>query len=266
MIPAASVPNGVSYGERAQEQDDCLFFTKKNSKTFAALVDEFTEGAWPLSDTAQILSVSSYSDEGRDCPECYPKVGKTAIATSPSVRTAEDSSSPPTTSSCDVTRECPSGSSTETCVDSSPVAYKDGTATDACLELGVPFPNGALVHSSIRKLTNSTYLRRMHLSMNDAAALFPETKKTMEDVFVTGTSPGHFKAGISISLHDGNGRRWPVVLECLRTAGQRHVRFNKGWAEMCRATGLSIGKCVRLARWDQGSSSSLDALVTVSVM
>jgi len=126
-----------------------------------------------------------------------------------------------------------------------------------------------LSYSSVRKLSSTTYLRRIHLSRDDAAAFFPESKETMEFIFATDmtrcVSPEQFKVELSVSLQDGQGRRWPVVLECLRSAGQRHVRLNKGWAEVCRATGLSVGKSIRLARLEQASSSS-DAHVTVSLV
>jgi len=109
----------------------------------------------------------------------------------------------------------------------------------------------------------------MHLSRNDATALYPECKETVEFIFATDTtrcvSPEQFKVQISVSLHDGEGRRWPVVLECLRSAGQRHVRLNKGWSEMCRANAIYVGKRIRLARWEQTSSSS-DAIVTVTIV
>ena len=61
-------------------------------------------------------------------------------------------------------------------------------------------------------------------------------------------------------------RCWPVLLECVRTAGQRHVYFNKGWAELCSANGLFIGKSAQLARWKEGVSPSHVALVTLSIV
>jgi hypothetical protein len=86
----------------------------------------------------------------------------------------------------------------------------------------------------------------MHLSRDDAVALFPEIEKTMESAFATdvqrNVSPGHFKAGVDVSLQDGRGRHWPILLEFVRTAGQRHVRLNKGWVQMCSANGFPVGK------------------------
>jgi len=162
--------------------------------------------------------------------------------------------------------------SPETRINSSLDSDGDITGLNA---LGTPnaafVGNGIPAHSSVRTLTSVTYLRRMHLGRDDAGVLFPDLKKMMEFVFITKMkrriSPGKFKIGISVSLQDSNGRRWPVLLECLRTAGQRHVRLSKGWAEVCRANGFLVGKRIRLARRKQeSSSSSSDALVTVSVV
>lgn len=125
--------------------------------------------------------------------------------------------------------------------------------------------NAFLSYSPVRKLSSTSCLRRMHLSRSDAAAFFPEGKETIEFIFATDTrrcvTPELFKFELAVSLQDGQGRRWPVVLECLRSAGQRHVRLNKEWAEVCRATGLSVGTSIPLVRLEQASSSR-DALVT----
>lgn len=131
--------------------------------------------------------------------------------------------------------------------------------------------SGVVSYSAVLRLTNTTYLRRIHLSRKDAVGLFPEVQRNMQSVFTKETKPrallNNFKLGTSITIQDVKGRRWPVVLECLRTAGQRHIRFNNGWAEMCSTNGLSVGKCVRLDRWEQTSSSSpQETLVTLSIM
>jgi hypothetical protein len=109
----------------------------------------------------------------------------------------------------------------------------------------------------------------MNLSRDDTTGLFPEFESILNSVFMKSMSRREYlpptKKGACVYIHDAEGRRWPVALECLRTAGQRHVRFNKGWAEMCSANGVSLGKCFRLARWRQGSSSSHSAIVTFSI-
>lgn len=114
--------------------------------------------------------------------------------------------------------------------------------------------------SSARKLTNATYLRRMHMSREDAEGLFPEVKPCVDFLYRTKMtrreSSASFNTGTCVYIHDMKGRRWAVVLECLRTAGQRHVRLNKGWAEVCSSNGLSIGWSIRLARWKEGLSPS----------
>ena len=287
MTYAASGSHGASRGHGAQEQHGSLLCTKGNTETFAAFFVEFSDGSCPLPDAGEMRSILSYSDEDHECPESYSKVYDTAAATSPGVdatlpsvdtaaatsprvvTTAYASPSPPTANGCDITKERPCGSSTETFVDSSSFAEKPGTAVDASRALEEIFFSAIIMHSSVRKITNSTYLRRMHLSRDDAAGLFPEFESILNFIFTRSMSRRGYsppiKKGTYVYIHDVEGRRWPIVLECLRTAGQRHVRFNKGWAEMCSANGVSIGKCFRLARWKQGSLSSHSAIVTMSI-
>ena len=129
---------------------------------------------------------------------------------------------------------------------------------------------GTPAYSSYRTLTSSAYVRRLQLSRCDAAGLFPEVRKTMDHVFAKtskkrGTASEYFKAGIDVYVQDAHGRRWPVVLEMLRTARQRHVRLSRGWTEVCRANGICVSTSVRFDRWEGGCSSSHEPLVTVSI-
>ena len=298
MTCAAFGLYGASRDGGAHEQHGPLAFTKGSTETFAAFLDEFSDGSWPLSETGEMRYVSSYSDEDHEslsllknsgkrseCPESCCKVVDTAVATSPSVdatslsvdaaaepspsvaTTADASPSPPTANGCDIAKTSPSGSCTETCVDSSSFAEKP--ANDASRALKDQFLSAKYLHSSVRKITNPTYLRRMNLSRDDTTGLFPEFESILNSVFMKSMTRREYlpptKKGACVYIHDAEGRRWPVALECLRTAGQRHVRFNKGWAEMCSANGVSLGKCFRLARWRQESSSSHSAIVTFSI-
>ena len=304
MTCAAFGLYGASRDGGAHEQHGPLAFTKGSTETFAAFLDEFSDGSWPLSETGEMRCVSSYSDEHHEssllrnsekhseCPESYYKVVDAAAATSPSVdatspcvdatslsvdaaaepspsvaTTADASPSPPTANGCDIAKIHPSGSCTETRVDSSSFAEKP--ANNASRALKDLFLSAKYLHSSVRKITNPTYLRRMNLSRDDATGLFPEFESILNSVFMKSMSRREYlpptKKGACVYIHDAEGRRWPVALECLRTAGQRHVRFNKGWAEMCSANGVSLGKCFRLARWRQESSSSHSAIVTFSI-
>ena len=79
-------------------------------------------------------------------------------------------------------------------------------------------------------------------------------------------SSAPFKKGTCVYMHATKGRRWPIVLEYSRTAGQRHVRFNRGWAEVCSANAPSIGKSVRLDRWKVRLSPKHVALVALSTV
>lgn len=110
-------------------------------------------------------------------------------------------------------------------------------------------------------------MRRLQLSKEDAINLFPEVQSTVEAVFRINMKQrdmsGPFKASLPVFIYDNEGRQWPLVLECLLTAGQRHVRLVKGWAEMCIAKGYSVGKTVRLVRLEQ---ALLVARVTVSIV
>ena len=291
MTCAAFGLYGASRDGGAHEQHGPFAFTKGSTETFAAFLDEFSDGSWPLSETGEMRYVSSYSDEDHEslslsknsgkrseCPESCCKVVDTAVVTSPSVdaaaapspsvvTTADASQSPPTANGGDIAKTSPCGSCTETWVDSSSFAEKP--ATDASRALKELLLSSKILHSSVRKITNPTYLRRMNLSRDDAAGLFPEFGSILNSVFMRSMSRREYwppmKKGACVYVHDAEGRRWPVVLECLRTAGQRHVRFSKGWAEMCSANGVSLGKCFRLARWRKGSSSSHSAIVTLSI-
>lgn len=317
MDSASSVPHDVGNGERALERSS-LLATNGTAETFAAFLDKFTEGSWPLPDTREKRSVPFFTDKDHGCQKVYSKEAETASVTPPSaiargelpcqapagacdIAKGELPCQAGLTGACDIAKgeppcqagpagardiakgelpcQAPAGAcdiarahpskSTETCTDSSPCADRDGTAVDASCALTEVFSHKTLFHSSVRKLTNATYLRRMHLSREDAAGLFPEVKSSLDFVYRTKmTRREHsapFKKGTRVHIYDAEGRRWPVVLECLRTAGQRHVRFNEGWAELCSASGLSIGKSFRLARWKQGSSS-LSGLVTLSIV
>ena len=271
MTCAGPIPHGVGYGEHAV---DCCSHLPTNGTTeiFAAFLDEFTEGAWPLSDTVVMRAESSYSSEEDDgCQKACSEAAETETRTSTGiVKGGNFSFCQALKRNCDIILARPHGSSTETCTDSSPVANKDESTTNPSCALQELLKNGIPLHSSARRLTNTTYLRRMHLNKEDALGLFPEVENSLEFVFSTKMSrreySAPFKNGTCVSIHDVEGRRWPVVVECLRTAGQRHVRFNKGWAELCSANGLSIGKRIRLARWKLGSSSSSGTFVTLSVV
>ena len=258
MASAGFISHCVNH-DGCSSESGFLSPTSGNTETFAAFLDRFTEGSWPLPDIREKRSISSFAELDHGCHISRSNLVDTASKASTRVVTRSPHQAP--TGGCDIIRARPSGSN-ETCTDSSPVADNDGTeADDSCAPEAFRF-RGKLLHVSVRKLTNATYLRRMHLSREDAAELFPDVKSALELVYKTKMtrreSLAPFKKGTCVYIHDIEGRRWPVVLECLRTAGQRHVRFNKGWAEVCSANRISVGMCVRLARWKEESSSSCD--------
>ena len=108
------------------------------------------------------------------------------------------------------------------------------------------------------------------MSKNDAVGLFPASRQTIEHFFSTEAKRrdtlGTIKISTTLFVQDNKRRRWPIVLECLRTAGQRHVRLNKGWAAMCIANDLSVGKRVLFERWELGSNKQGDSVVTLTVL
>ena len=155
----------------------------------------------------------------------------------------------------------------------------DVDATTACRNIGHAPVRGKstaqmiISFSCVRSLTNPTYLRRLNLSRKDAINLFPQAQSTMNSAFAKNARPCEsprkfWKSSTSVGIQDPEGRLWPVVLVCLRTASQRHVKLTRGWAETCSANGFCVGMIVRLDRWEEAppSEPSREALVTVSIV
>jgi len=141
---------------------------------------------------------------------------------------------------------------TSSCAPRTVEATSDGISSHRDTSLS----DKVLSYSTLRKFTNTTYLRRMHLSREDAQGLLPKVQGILKFAFAKDLPSFPFKRGVPVLIRDTKGRQWSVVLECLRAAGQRHVRLNRGWSEMCRANGLSFGKEFRLDRWVRSSSTS----------
>ena len=258
----------------------------KENDLFAALLDEFTGSAWPLLD-AKIMrrrptSISTSKDEDeekeQDKTERFsPKDNSKVCVADPwtignTVRDKLHSESPKTYNHNDTSKN-KIDTSAKLLVSSSPVSDKD-EAADASRCPDASAVHRVISYASMRRITNTTYLRRMHLSKEDALGLFPEVKDSLAYVFKALTkrqaSSGHVKLCTSVRIRDPHGTHWPVVLECFRAAGLRHVRLNKGWADMCIANGLAVGRNIRLARWERPSSvlsSPLQGnIVTFSVL
>jgi len=258
------------YSENSLDPDCPHLFGQKEAKAdiLDAFLDELIVGEWASQVSKETELISPHTDKA----SCFHLRGKSRFlagdaAPNVVVEVASPSHASPADSDIPWTR---STASPETGVKSSSrtnrkTAVVDATGNPSAASVG----NVILAYSSVCKLSSTTYLRRMHLSRKDAVAFVPESKETIEFIFATDmtrcASSEQFKVEIPISLQDGEGRRWPVVLECLRSAGQRHLRLNKGWSEMCRVNGISVGERIRLARWEQASSSN-GAFVTVSIM
>lgn len=251
--------------EHVLNHDYHLLVAQKETDVSRTFLGKFA-GDWASTDARETRPISPPADKGYRCPSTSHS-RQLADDAAPSVVAEEESPCHTSTNSNPRKRYT---ASSELGVKSNPETNREKAAADApgtsnALSVG----NAVLAYSSVRKLSSTTSFRRMHLSRDDAVALFPEIKNTMDFVFITDTkrcqSPEYFKVDIAVSLQDEEGRHWPIMLECLRSAGQRHVRLNKGWAEMSRAIGISVGKRIRLARWEHPSSSN-DALITLSVV
>ena len=269
MDSVESAYSGTGHSEEHSRDPDCpLLVGRKDAEIFDAFLNEFAGGDWAFPNIGELQTALPYADEDfHGCERGHSSFFASDDSTS-SVMTGVDSPPQIPTADSKVPRKSLKAS-LEECGDSCPDSNGEKNGAAAPITADVSIFDVILAHSSVRALSNTTYLRRMHLSREDAIALFPEIRKTIEYAFKAGlkrhASPGRFKIGIDISLQDEQGRRWPVALEVLHTAGQRHVRFNKGWAQMSIANGFAVGKCIRLARWDQASPSK-EALVTVSAV
>ena len=266
MASVESAHSKAGHSEHALDRDCPLLVGRKEAEIFGVFLDEFAGGDWAFPSVRDLQTASPYADEDHyDCERGDSKLFASDALTSNVVNGVDLPSQTPMVDS-KILRKSPTDNPEER-GNSSLDSNSDKTDADADITSDVSIVDAILAHSSIRALSNTTYLRRMHLSRDDAVALFPEIRETMEAVFATGVkrhaSQGLFKTGIDVSLQDENGRRYPVVLEVVRTAGQRHVRLNEGWAQMCIANGLAVGTCVRLARWEQAYSSK-ESLVTVA--
>lgn len=274
----------------------------KEMNTFGEFLNEFTGGSWVppseggISDCLSTSSTCSNGDE--DCqsscdPEemitegrCVLKPGSTAAGGLANTQfstlqwrskyNTTDGESPSSPSRrTDVLdspqQRHPRPPAEETCSPSLSAPDESSGSTLAHKNRSNLFPTKrTLAHVSFRTLTNATYLRRMHLSKEDAIGLFPKMRESIEHVFPTDmkrrASLGSMKIPTTVFIQDDKGRRWPIVLECLRTAGQRHIRINQGWAAVCSANSLSVGKCVRFERWEEASQAVKEAVVTVTML
>lgn len=272
MASVESAHSGTRHSEEHSLDRDCpLLVGRKEAEIFGAFLNEFAGGDWALPNMGKLQTASPYAGEDfHGCERGHSSFFAASFFddSTSSIITGVDSPPQIPTADSNIPRKSPTASPEE-CGDSHPDSNGGKTGVAAPVIPYVSIFDVILAHSSVRVLSNTTYLRRMHLSREDAIAFFPEIKKTIESAFKAGLkrhdSSGRFKTGIDVSLQDEQGRRWPIVLEVLRTAGQRHVRLNKGWAQMSIVNGFAVGKCIRLARWEQASPSK-DALVTVSAV
>ena len=99
-------------------------------------------------------------------------------------------------------------------------------------------------------LSSSTYLRRLHIKIDDAKHLFIGTG-AQQAFKVHGAArylPDRAFLKQALFLVDDSDRVWTVQYECVLRGGQRHSRVNKGWSSFCSANGLKVGDKISLKR------------------
>ena len=103
-----------------------------------------------------------------------------------------------------------------------------------------------------RTLSNTTYLRRLHIKFQDAQRLF----------FGSAISPSLFQnetgamrylpdktiLRTEVLLLDARGKIWMMQYECVLRHGQRHSRIKGGWNRMCQCNNLTVGDKIRFQR------------------
>jgi len=128
-------------------------------------------------------------------------------------------------------------------------------------------------YSSLRTLSNKTYLRRVYIKISDAQRLFfgaPETlflpALFMQEPGAARYAPNKTILRTVVSLLDAEGRLWPVQYECVLQGGQRHSRLKSGWMKVCRANHFTVGDRIRFQRLtlrDRTSVIKVDKIASV---
>lgn len=241
----------------------------KDGDILSSFLTEFTGGAWPLADKREDEArtrSSVLNARDRDISEkpvlktaehhAHSSIAETARADAPTF-------SEPSTEQEQHIKSVHPLKQTQARAKASPVAGKAETADAASQPHDSTFLAEAKIasYSTVCKLSNTTYLRRINLRKDDAVRLFPDIYETLESAFAKRQNDApcdFFKKSAKVFIQDSVGRRWPVVLECSRTSGQRHIRLSSGWEDLCRANELCVGKRLRLQRRGQPQEISCE--------
>jgi B3 DNA binding domain len=101
-----------------------------------------------------------------------------------------------------------------------------------------------------RVITNTTYLRRLYLSPEQAFCLMPSIKSSFIPVTLSRRVRALRKqkvATCNIKLVSSDGRKWTTVFECfVSTNGQLHCHFVAGWSLFCQANSVAVHDSVVL--------------------
>ena len=109
-----------------------------------------------------------------------------------------------------------------------------------------------------RPLSNETYLRRLHLSPEQAISLLPCLASSVLPV-ATSTEvrakTKYYDVRLEISLVNSSGQQWRAVCECVLSSKKKqlHCRLGEGWAQFCRDNGAAVHDVARMERSGAGS-------------
>jgi hypothetical protein len=147
-------------------------------------------------------------------------------------------------------------------IDFTGIAAKNGTAQRSSTgnHFGGLKVGNTIAHSVRRKVTNKTYLRRLHFSVADAVSLFPAVGNSVRLVHTmtrgkrSSSKVFKFRLTHEVSLHDASEREWRATFECVSTGGQVHCRVAHGWSQFCQANNIHVGSGIRVQRLENGEN------------
>ena len=180
MASAESAYSGTGHGEEHSLDRDCpLLVGRKEAEIFGAFLNEFAGGDWAFPNMGELQTASPYADEDfHGCERGHSGFFASDASTSSAI-TGVDSPPQIPKDDSNIPRKSLTASPEE-CGDSRPDSNGGKTSAAAPITPDISIFDVILAHSSVRVLSNTTYLRRMHLSREDAIAFFPEIKKAIE--------------------------------------------------------------------------------------
>lgn len=104
-----------------------------------------------------------------------------------------------------------------------------------------------------RPLSNDTYLRRLHLSPEQAISLLPCLAPTVLPLATSTERRARLNfrgVNVRFKLVNESGRQWNAVCECVLSSDKKqlHCRFGGGWRQFCGDNGVCVHSTVILER------------------